>query len=173
MRSDRIALPLTLLLACALPVAAAQTAPAQPSSPAQSSSAVRKPASAASPAAASHSVAHPGVKHRRRQPRGQMAPTPERIAEIQTALAKANAYQGDPTSHWDAATIEAMKRFQTAQGLPPTGKIDALTLQRLGLGSDVAGKGAPTPLQTPDLPLAQSSSDQSSSASIESDTQLH
>jgi hypothetical protein len=52
-----------------------------------------------------------------------------------------------------------MKRFQTAQNLPPTGKIDALTLQRLGLGSDVAGKGAPTPLATP--PATPSASIQS------------
>ena len=102
-----------------------------------------------------------------------MAPTPDRIAEIQTALAKSNAYQGDPTGKWDAATIDAMKRFQTAQGLAPTGKIDALTLQHLGLGSDVAGKGAPTPLATPDLPTAQSTPDQSPSASIESDNGLN
>jgi peptidoglycan hydrolase-like protein with peptidoglycan-binding domain len=101
-----------------------------------------------------------------------MAPTPDRITEIQTALARENAYPGDPNGKWDAATIDAMKRFQTAQGLSPTGKIDALTLQRLGLGSDVAGKGAPTPLATPDEPATQSPSAQSPSASIQSDNQL-
>jgi peptidoglycan hydrolase-like protein with peptidoglycan-binding domain len=103
----------------------------------QTSAPVHKPAGTVT-----HS-AH--AKHRASEPRGQMAPTADRITEIQTALAHANAYQGDPTGIWDAATIEAMKTFQTAQALPPTGKIDALTLQRLGLGSDVAGKGAPTP----------------------------
>jgi peptidoglycan hydrolase-like protein with peptidoglycan-binding domain len=78
-----------------------------------------------------------------------MEPAADRITEIQAALARENAYTGDPTGKWDAATIEAMKTFQTAQNLPPTGKIDALTLQRLGLGSDVAGKGAPMPPAAP------------------------
>jgi murein L,D-transpeptidase YcbB/YkuD len=114
------------------------------------------------PATASAHITHTGHgRHHPREPRGQSAPAPDRITEIQTALARENAYQGDPTGVWDAATIDAMKRFQTAQNLPPTGKIDALTLQHLGLGSDVAGKGAPTPLVTP--------APSSPSASIQSD----
>ena len=79
-----------------------------------------------------------------------MAPTPDRIMEIQSALAKENVYVGMPNGKWDAATIEAMKKFQSASGLNPTGKIDALTLQKLGLGSEVAGKGAPMPPSGPD-----------------------
>ncbi|MGD0841657.1 MAG: peptidoglycan-binding domain-containing protein [Candidatus Acidiferrales bacterium] len=161
-RSNRLTLPLALLVACALPAAAIQSAQTPASPPAH------KPATTAS-----HSAAHGShAKHHPREPRGQIAPTPDRITEIQTALARENAYQGDPNGKWDAATIDAMKRFQAAQGLAPTGKIDAPTLQRLGLGSDVAGKGAPTPLATPDAPAAQSPSAQSPSASIQSDTQL-
>jgi hypothetical protein len=38
-----------------------------------------------------------------------------------------------------------MKSFQDKSGLTPTGKIDALTLEKLGLGSNTAGKGAPVP----------------------------
>jgi hypothetical protein len=38
-----------------------------------------------------------------------------------------------------------MKRYQDKNGLNPSGKIDALTLDKLGLGSDTAGKGAPVP----------------------------
>ena len=79
-----------------------------------------------------------------------MVPTPDRIEEIQTALARENAYDDVPNGKWDAATVEAMKKFQSANGLEPTGKIDALTLQKLGLGSEVAGKGAPTPPSSPD-----------------------
>jgi len=79
-----------------------------------------------------------------------MAPTPDRIEEIQTALARENAYDGVPNGKWDSATIEAMKKFQSANGLEPTGKIDALTLQKLGLGSEVAGKGAPMPPSGPE-----------------------
>lgn len=103
------------------------------------------------------SATHPSPAHKttKKHPhhtrdRGQKAPTPDRIAEIQTALARENAYQGEPNGKWDAATIGAMKRFQSANGLDPTGKIDALTLQKLGLGSEVAGKGAPTPPTGPD-----------------------
>jgi peptidoglycan hydrolase-like protein with peptidoglycan-binding domain len=143
-RRNRISIFVALLLAAAIPTAAQTTMP------------THKP-----PTASSHTAHTNHTRHHPREPRGQSAPTPDRIAEIQAALARENAYQGDPTGKWDAATIDAMKQFQTAQNLPPTGKIDALTLQRLGLGSDVAGKGAPTPLVTP--PPA------SPSASIQSD----
>ena len=80
-----------------------------------------------------------------RRQRGQKAPTPERIREIQSALAREGAYQGEPNGKWDAASVEAMKRFQAAHGRSPTGKFDALSLQKLGLGSQVAGVAAPRP----------------------------
>jgi hypothetical protein len=76
--------------------------------------------------------------------KGQAAPTPERIIEIQQALAKNGVYAGDATGKWDDSTTEAMKRFQTSNGLAATGKLDALTLERLGLGSETAGLAAPT-----------------------------
>jgi peptidoglycan hydrolase-like protein with peptidoglycan-binding domain len=89
--------------------------------------------------------AAPSKSRRRRvaKPRGQRAPTADRIKEIQTALQREGSYQGSPTGKWDAASINAMKKYQDKNGLNPTGKIDALTLQKLGLGSDTAGKGAP------------------------------
>lgn len=77
--------------------------------------------------------------------KGQAVPTPERINEIQGALAKNGAYTGEPSGKWDDSTTEAMKKFQASHGLNPTGKMDALTLQKLGLGSDTAGMGVPTP----------------------------
>ncbi len=77
--------------------------------------------------------------------KGQIAPTPERINEIQTALAKKGFYAGEPTGKWDDDSTEAMKKFQAANGLNPSGKYDAWTLQKLGLGSGTAGLGAPTP----------------------------
>jgi peptidoglycan hydrolase-like protein with peptidoglycan-binding domain len=36
-----------------------------------------------------------------------------------------------------------MKKFQSAHGLNPSGKLDALTLQKLGLGSQTAGIAEP------------------------------
>jgi peptidoglycan hydrolase-like protein with peptidoglycan-binding domain len=77
--------------------------------------------------------------------RAQMVPTPARISEIQSALAAQGAYEGRPNGRWDDATVQAMKQYQAAHGLTPTGKLDALSLQRLGLGSQVAGRAAPLP----------------------------
>jgi len=77
--------------------------------------------------------------------KGQAAPTPDRIKEIQTALQKDGSYEGEPTGKWDAATTEAMKKYQDKIGVSPTGKIDAVSLNKLGLGSGTAGKGAPVP----------------------------
>jgi peptidoglycan hydrolase-like protein with peptidoglycan-binding domain len=77
--------------------------------------------------------------------KGQAAPTPDRIRDIQTALQKDGSYQGEPTGKWDAATMDAMKKFQDKNGISPTGKIDAVSLNKLGLGSGTAGKGAPVP----------------------------
>ena len=85
---------------------------------------------------------------------GPVAPTSERISEIQSALATQGAFQGDPTGRWDSSTIDAMKQFQSAHGLNPSGRLDALTLQKLGLGSEVAGRGAPLPPPPPETTTA-------------------
>lgn len=86
-------------------------------------------------------------RRRARRARGQKAPAADRLKEIQEALTKSGAYSGKPTGKWDAATVEAMKRFQAEHGLNPTGKMDAKSLQKLGLGSEVAGLAAPLPVQ--------------------------
>jgi hypothetical protein len=77
--------------------------------------------------------------------KGQSVPAPDRIKEIQTALQKDGSYEGEPTGKWDMATTEALKKYQDKNGIAPTGKIDALSLNKLGLGSGTAGKGAPLP----------------------------
>lgn len=76
---------------------------------------------------------------------GQKAPTPERITEIQQALAKNGAFPNDPSGKWDENTADAMRKFQASHGLNPTGKLDALTLRQLGLGSATAGLAPPSP----------------------------
>jgi peptidoglycan hydrolase-like protein with peptidoglycan-binding domain len=77
--------------------------------------------------------------------KGQAAPTLERITEIQGALAKNGLTHVSPTGKWDDSTADAVRKFQSSNGLNPTGKLDALTLQKLGLGSETAGLAAPTP----------------------------
>ena len=80
----------------------------------------------------------------RKQP-GQKAPTADRVIAIQSALAKDGSFQGSPNGKWDENTSAAMRKFQSSHGLNPNGKLDAPTLQRLGLGSQTAGVAAPTP----------------------------
>jgi peptidoglycan hydrolase-like protein with peptidoglycan-binding domain len=87
--------------------------------------------------------ARPGSKTHRE--RGQKAPDPTRISEIQTALAKDGSFDGRPSGKWDPTTVDAMKKFQEAHGLNPSGKLDAKTLQKLGLGSQTAGVAPPMP----------------------------
>src|SRR5262249_35515666 len=75
--------------------------------------------------------------------RGQQAPTTDRISEIQTALAKDGSFKGTPNGKWDDSTVDAVKKFQAAHGMNPTGRLDAPTLQKLGLGSSTSGVAAP------------------------------
>jgi peptidoglycan hydrolase-like protein with peptidoglycan-binding domain len=79
----------------------------------------------------------------------QKAPTPERISEIQSALARNGYYQGNPNGKWDSNTVGAMQKFQSANGLEANGKLNALSLQKLGLGSSIAGVSAPKPVPPP------------------------
>jgi len=81
----------------------------------------------------------------RSRKKGQQAPTADRITEIQQALAKDGSYTGTPNGKWDDSTVEAMKKFQDAHGLNPSGKVDGKTLPQLGLGSSTAGVAAPMP----------------------------
>ena len=101
-------------------------------------------------------------KHSRRRQPGQKVPTADRILEIQQALAKDGSFAGNPNGKWDDATVEAMRKFQTRNGLNPNGKLDALTLQKLGLGSKTAGVAAPIPVSTSlnATPAAQTTSQQ-------------
>lgn len=96
----------------------------------------------------SKSTAHKRRRRRRRTNRMQLpkGPTPERISEIQTALSRKGYYQGDPTGKWDSSTVDAVEKFQSANHIDSTGKLDAPTLQKLGLGSDIAGVSAPKPV---------------------------
>ena len=109
------------------------------------SPAARKPASRAA-----HSAAHGKKSSRksRHKERGQKEPTADRVSEIQQALAKDGSYSGTPSGKWDDSTQDALRKFQEAHGLNPTGKLDARSLQQLGLGSSIAGVARPAPSNT-------------------------
>jgi len=105
------------------------------------------------------------IRYRRRRHHVTLpkAPARDRTEEIQSALERGGYYPGNPNGRWDGGTQEALRRFQTANGLPPTGKLDALSLQKLGLGSDVAGLSAPQPVTSGNQSSSQSSSQNPSS----------
>jgi peptidoglycan hydrolase-like protein with peptidoglycan-binding domain len=96
-------------------------------------------------------------RHSSRREPFQKAPTPDRISEIQTALSRGGYFEGSPNGKWDANTVGAMQKFQSANGLNSSGKIDAITLQKLGLGSSTAGVDAPKPIKKSDTAAGVSS----------------
>jgi len=125
-------LGLTLLLAAGLGVCAA---------PAQAQGATQKKSTSSNSAHRAKSS-----KKSRRRERGQKVP------------AKDGSFKGTPNGKWDAPTMEATRKFQEAHGLNPTGKLDAKTLQQLGLGSHTAGVAPPmTPISSSFLQKTPSS----------------
>ena len=111
---------------------------------AQSQPQTGKPKTSASKAASGKSSRRPSKKvSSRRKEKGQKAPAPDRISQIQEALAKDGSFANAPNGKWDDATVEAMRKFQGSHGLNPSGKLDARTLEKLGLGSQTAGVAEP------------------------------
>jgi peptidoglycan hydrolase-like protein with peptidoglycan-binding domain len=121
------------------------TARAANAAPQSSTKAPAKKGTAASKSSASSKKGKKGGK-RHWEPI-QKAPTTDRIEEIQTALSREGYYHGDPSKKWDANTQDAMRKFQEDHGMTGSGKLDATTLQKLGLGSDIAGVSAPRQTQ--------------------------
>lgn len=141
----RLRTSITAGLALLLTAGAAWSAPSAPAKAAgKGGKATRSSARPATPAAGKSRVKKSSRHSKRREP-GQKTPAPERISEIQQALAKDGSFAGAPNGKWDDSTVNAMRKFQSGHGLNPSGKLDAPTLQKLGLGSQTAGIAAPMP----------------------------
>ena len=120
-----------------------------------SSQTVKKTNTSGASSQASHFVSTKKKNSSRRKSsrdRGQKAPTSDRIGEIQSSLARGGYYTGAQSGKFDSGTQDALRRFQEANGLNPSGKLDAHTLQKLGLGSDTAGVAAPRATPPPANP---------------------
>ncbi len=63
-----------------------------------------------------------------------MAPTPDRVKEIQQALIDRGYLKGEATGVWGSDSVDALKRFQEEQNLMATGKLSSRSLIQLGLG---------------------------------------
>lgn len=59
---------------------------------------------------------------------------PERVTQIQAALADAGFFHESPNGKWDTATRDAMRQYQKENGFTPTGLPEAKPLMMLGLG---------------------------------------
>jgi peptidoglycan hydrolase-like protein with peptidoglycan-binding domain len=132
----RTAIPLALTLLVAADMSVAGAVAATQTTKSSKSSAVKSGTKMRHGKASKRSI---------RRVRGQKEPTSDRISEIQKALGKDGSFSGSPNGKWDSATVDAMKKFQESHGLNPSGKLDAKTLQKLGLGSQTAGLAPPVP----------------------------
>jgi hypothetical protein len=90
------------------------------------------------------------VKRRPPVPSYQTSPGPERYQEIQKALAERGYYKGEPNGLWQSDSVDALKAFQADLKLDTDGKINARSLQGLGLGAKHEGSAAgSTPIPPP------------------------
>lgn len=83
----------------------------------------------------------------------QLTPSADRYREIQTALAAKGYLKEDHvTGSWDAASTDALKRFQADQKIDSNGKINSLSLIALGLGPkrEPLPPGKPAAAPTPE-----------------------
>ena len=71
----------------------------------------------------------------------------ERATEIQKALIKAGYMDGPPSGQYDDATIQAIRQYQSANGLPQTGMPSAVLLKKLGVPKR-SGDGYAVPVNT-------------------------
>ena len=91
----------------------------------------------------------------------QAAPTPERYKEIQDALAAKGYLEPEAANGtWGPTSVDALKRFQAAQNIEVTGKLNSLSLIALGLGpkhdtATATPQAAPLPPPENNAPLGR------------------
>jgi hypothetical protein len=80
------------------------------------------------------SASHRGKKSRKVSHRGQEKIDSERAQQIQEALIRQHYLSGEATGKWDAATEDALRRFQADNGWQNKTVPDSRALIKLGLG---------------------------------------
>ncbi len=63
-----------------------------------------------------------------------VSPASDRIRLVQQALIERGHLTGEPTGIWDSASVDALKKFESANNVRPDGKLDSKMLILLGLG---------------------------------------
>ncbi len=74
--------------------------------------------------------------------------SPERVRQIQQALASAGYFHEKPDGIWGPVTSDAMRHYQEANGFTPTGLPEAKPLMKLGLGPHPLPPGLKSPPPT-------------------------
>jgi peptidoglycan hydrolase-like protein with peptidoglycan-binding domain len=129
-------LPLVAMLGVLLPADAVATSKRRPAAQDHSSAAGTNGTRKLSPRATSR------TSRRHRRPRvsdyrrriAKIHLEPDRVKEIQGALARAGYLHQEPNGQWDAETHAAMERYQQDSGFAATGLPDARSIMKLGLG---------------------------------------
>ena len=124
MRSGRILLGSSIILAMAMPALAVSHARRGPTSPV------------------------PANKHSKTTPKktAQAGIQPQRATELQAALIKSGYLTGQPSGTWDASSMAAMQKLQADNGWQTKLVPDSRAIIKLGLG--------PAHDTTPDQPAA-------------------
>lgn len=87
----------------------------------------------------SSSGKHARGKTKGKRIRGQAAIDSARAQQIQEALIRQHYLNGEPSGTWDAATQDAMRRYQSDQGWQSKMVPDSRALIKLGLGPSKDG----------------------------------
>lgn len=111
-------------------------APATAAAPKSPSTTAPPAKKSAAPAKKSSAAPRKGSRKRSTAARSspsQAAPTPDRIREIQQALA-GRGYETPVNGTWGKESEAALAKFQTDQNLDGKGKLNSLSIIALGLG---------------------------------------
>jgi len=131
------------LLCLGVPVGAAAAADTSTNNPASSTPAhpvsVKHSKHKSSSGIHSSSRKHSRGKTKGKRKRGQQAIDSPRARQIQEALIRQHYMQGEPSGKWDAATQDALRRYQTDQGWQSKTVPDSRALIKLGLGPSTDG----------------------------------
>jgi len=185
-RGTRAAAVCALIAGCALASMAATTQNSAADSKSQTSTATKKPAAKKTTATRTHassttsSTKKPlrktatGKRSTHKKPvraRGQQKIDNDRAQEIQEALIREHYMTGEATGTWNAASEEAMRRYQADHGWQSKTVPDARALIKLGLGPSKDHLLNPESAMTtvPDPPKAETVPATSHSAPATSD----
>jgi Putative peptidoglycan binding domain len=86
--------------------------------------------------ASTHKAPRHGKKSRSSRKRGQQKIDTQRAMQIQQALIREHYLSGKPSGNWDAATQQAMQKYQADNGWQSKTTPDSRALIKLGLGPD-------------------------------------